>query len=179
MNDQYHFEWKKAADSLISKFWTVKLLYSYMRHLYQMIDCNNWLTTSYTNKQLLFNLLQYYNSICPNLSCLDIFMIRWWWTNSQWCNLTLTKRFWGTKVCLQDRKIFKICLFGCPTGRATSWNANFENYSRYFFDKIVSSLINIIQHEKYFFSFKAHLTVCTFLWKSHQIMLESHVSSSG
>ena len=30
--------WKKAADILIGKFWIVKLLYSYMRHLYQMID---------------------------------------------------------------------------------------------------------------------------------------------
>ena len=49
----------------------------------------------------------------------------------QSCNLTLARRFWGTKVCLQGSKIFKICLFGWPTGRATSWKANFENYSRY------------------------------------------------
>ena len=122
---------EKAADILISKSLTVKLLYSYMRHLNQIIDYIDWMTTSYTNKQLFFNLLQYYNSICPNLPCLDIFIIRWWRNNSQWCNLTLARRFWATKVCLWTSKIFKICLFGCPTRRAVSWKANFENYSRY------------------------------------------------
>ena len=49
----------------------------------------------------------------------------------QWCNLTFSRRFWATKVCLRASKISKICLFGCPTGWATSWKANFENYSRY------------------------------------------------
>ena len=63
---------------------TVKLLYSYMRHLYQLIDYINWLTRFHKNKQLFFNLLHSYNSICPNFSYLDIFMIRWWWINS-WC----------------------------------------------------------------------------------------------
>ena len=126
---------KKSAVFLNRKFWTVKLSHSYMRQLYQMIDYINWLATSYTNKQLFFNLLQYYNSICPNLSCLDIFMIKWWWTNSQWRNLTLVRRFWTTNMCLWASKISKICLFGFPTGRATSWNTNFENYFKYFLIK--------------------------------------------
>ena len=81
--------------------------------------------------QLFFNLLQYCKSMCPNWSSLDIFMIRWWWTNSQWCNLTLVRRFWGTKMCPRVSKISRIYLFGCPTGQVTSWKANFENYSRY------------------------------------------------
>ena len=34
----------------------------------------------------------------------------------QWCNLTFSRRFWVTKVCLRASKISKICLFGCPTG---------------------------------------------------------------
>ena len=72
-----------------------------------MMNCINWLATSYTNMQLFFNLLQYYNCTCPNLSCLDIFMIRWWWTNSQWCNLTLARRFWTTNICLWTSKILK------------------------------------------------------------------------
>ena len=49
----------------------------------------------------------------------------------QWCNLTLTRWFWGTKVCLQVSKISKICQFGCLTGQATTWKADFENFSRY------------------------------------------------
>ena len=46
-------------------------------------------------------------------------------------NLTLVRRFWATKVCFRASKISKICLFGRPTGRVTSWKSNFENYSRY------------------------------------------------
>ena len=42
------------------------------------------------------------------------------WTYSQWCNLILTQRFWVTKVCLWESNISKICLFGRPTGQATS-----------------------------------------------------------
>ena len=112
------------------------------------INCDyiNWLTTSYTNKQLFFNLLQCNNSICPNLSCLVIFIIRWWLTNNQWCNLTLSRPFWATKVCLRASKIPKICLFGCLTEWTTFWKANFKNYSRYFFDKMVSIFI---QHDQY------------------------------
>ena len=74
---------------------------------------------------------------------------KWWMKNpeavtrrfSQWCNLTLIQRFWATNVCLQA--------FGHPTGRATCWKANFENYS-IFFDTMVSILINIIQPEQYY-----------------------------
>ena len=38
----------------------------------------------------------------------------------EWCNLTLTRWIWATKVYLRARKISKICLFGCLSGRATS-----------------------------------------------------------
>ena len=114
--------WKKAAVILIKTFWPVKLLYSYMRQLYQMIDYINWLTATYTNKLLFLNLLQYYNSICPNLSCLDIFvfMIIWWWTDSHWCNLTLAWRFWATKMCLRESKICKNMSVLLP-----NWASNF------------------------------------------------------
>ena len=136
MNDQNNFEWKnKSAVFLNRKFWRVKLSHSYMRQLYQVIDYINWLATPYTNKQLFFNLLQYYNSLYPNLSCLDIFMIKWWWVNSQWRNLTLVRRFWTTNIYLWGSKISKICLFGFPTSRANFWNANFENYFKYFLIK--------------------------------------------
>ena len=46
----------------------------------------------------------------------------------QWCNLKLARHFWVTNICRQASKISKRCLFGRPTGRATSWKANFENY---------------------------------------------------
>ena len=46
----------------------------------------------------------------------------------QWCNLTLAWQFWVTKVCLLASKISKISLFGRPTGQATFWEANIENY---------------------------------------------------
>ena len=72
-------------------------------------------------------------------------------TNLPWWNLTLARRFWAAKVCLQESKTSKVCLFGCPTGRATFWKPKFENCSRYSlikFDKMVSILIDIIQHEQ-------------------------------
>ena len=53
------------------------------------------------------------------------------WSICQWCNLTLAQQFWTTKVCLRTRKMSKICLFVCPTRRATSSKENFENHSRY------------------------------------------------
>ena len=56
---------------------------------------------SYTSKQLFLNLIHCYNSMRPYLSCLDIFMIRWWWTNS-WCKQLIdfdsyikTEIFWA------------------------------------------------------------------------------------
>ena len=39
---------------------------------------------------------------------------------SQWCNLTLARQFWRTKVCLWVSKISKICLFGRTTRPAPS-----------------------------------------------------------
>ena len=41
-------------------------------------------------------------------------------TYYQWCNLTLARQFWVSKMCLRVSKILKICLFGCLAGRATS-----------------------------------------------------------
>ena len=104
----------------------------------------------------------------------------------QWCNLTLPWWFWATKVFLLASKISKICLSACPTRRATSWKANFENYSRY-------SLIkwyNIIQHEQYFFSFQAHFlrsarssqsdaTSCLSLMSHHQVNNKSKELKDG
>ena len=49
----------------------------------------------------------------------------------QWCNVTLARRFWATKMCLWASKISKIRLIGRATGQVTSWKVNFENYSRY------------------------------------------------
>ena len=74
-----------------------------------------------------------------SISCVEKINKKWWMKNTevvigrfpQWYNLTLAPRFWATKVCLQASKISKICLFGHPTGRVTSWNANFENCSWY------------------------------------------------
>ena len=37
----------------------------------------------------------------------------------QWCNLTLVRRFWATKVCLRASKISKIYVFGHPNWRIT------------------------------------------------------------
>ena len=47
------------------------------------------------------------------------------------CNLPLTQGLWATKLYPRASKVSKICLFGHQTGQATSWKANFENYSRY------------------------------------------------
>ena len=44
----------------------------------------------------------------------------------QWCNLIIAPRFCATKVCLQASEISKICLFGHPTGQATSPKASFK-----------------------------------------------------
>ena len=105
----------------------IDILDNYIKWL---IISTEWLRPT-QKATFFFNLLQYYNFICPNLSWLDIFMMRWWWRNSQWCKLTLAQRFWVTKVVLWASKITKTCLLGCPTRQATSWNENFENYSRY------------------------------------------------
>ena len=86
---------------------------------------------------------------------------------AHFCNLTLTRRFWVTTVYLRVSKISKICLLGCPTGRATSWKANFENFYRcsaWAMLLFVSALVS---------------AACLFISKSCDIMLECHVSSSG
>ena len=45
---------------------------------------------------------------------------------------------------------------------------------------MVSIPVDIIQHEQYVFSFQAQVsTICSFLSKSHCIMLESYVLSSS
>ena len=72
----------------------------------------------------------------------------------QWCNLTLAWCFWATKVCLWASKISKMSVW------SPDWTSNFLK-SRFwklfliFFDKMVSILINTIQHEQYFFLFYA------------------------
>ena len=141
-----------------------------------------WLiiSTDWLRPTQISNFLQYHNSICPNLSCLDILMIRWWWTNNQWCNLTLYGRFWVTKMCLRVSKIYKICLFGCATERATFWKENFKNYFKYVLIKwyqILYSMSNIGWIILCFVSGKGS-AVCSFLSRSCHIMLESHISSS-
>ena len=102
----------------------------------------------------------------------------------QWCNLTLAQWFWATKVCLQASKICKICFFGRQTGWATSWNANSENYSRYFL--MVSNGINGYQngirsyqyntsfHFRHVFLLPAHssqsrTTLCCSLMSHHRV----------
>ena len=123
---------EKAVDILIliSKLWTVRILYNYMKHLYQMNNYINWLTTCYTNKQLFsicYNLVTPYIQIHQALKYLqdddratassETFALAPW--------------FWTTKMCLMAGKIYKICLFGFPNGRSSSRKANFENYCRY------------------------------------------------
>ena len=65
----------------------------------------------------------------------------------QWCNLTLAQRFWTTKVCLWESKISKTCLFGHLTVQATSWEAAFENCSRYYLIKCKSFSVQLLPLE--------------------------------
>ena len=87
------------------------------------------------------------------------------------CNLPLTQGLWATKVYLRASKVSKICLFGHQTGQATSWKANFENYSRYSLIKyyqllsIQYSMSNMSFRFKYTFllsacSSQSHATSC-------------------
>ena len=66
----------------------------------------------------------------------------------------------GNQKMLTASKISKICLFGRMTGLATS-------LFKIFFDKMVSILINIIQHEQYFFSFQAKVLLYASSSQSH------------
>ena len=84
-----------------------------------------------TNISFLVKSMFFYHEIHDN-----VFESSKWSTfqsgyTNQWCNLTLARHFWATKVCLWASKTSKICLFGCPTGQATFWKANFENCSGY------------------------------------------------
>ena len=87
------------------------------------------------------------------------------------CNLPLTQGLWATKVYLRASKVSKICLFGHQAGQATSWKANFENYSRYSLIKyyqllsIQYSMSNMSFRFKYTFllsacSSQSHATSC-------------------
>ena len=112
--------WKRVEWPV--QFWMIKkqLNSQVLIQLYETLISNDWLyTTSYTNKQLFFNLVKYYNSLCQNLPCLYNLMIRWWWTNSQWCNQTLARQLWVTKVCLRASKISKIYVW------LPKWVSNF------------------------------------------------------
>ena len=81
---------------------------------------------------------------------------------SQWCNLTLARWFSVTKVYLRASEISKMTVW------SPDWPSNFLKRKLWklfsiFFDKMVSILINIIQHEQYFFSFQAQASaVCLF-----------------
>ena len=87
------------------------------------------------------------------------------------CNLPLTQGLWATKLYPRASKVSKICLFGHQTGQATSWKANFENYSRYSLIKyyqllsIQYSMSNMSFRFKYTFllsacSSQSHATSC-------------------
>ena len=98
---------------------------------------------------------------------------------NQWCKLTLTSWFWATKVYLQASKNSKICLFGCSNGQATSWKANFENYSRYSLIKwyqflsVQNRMTNTSFHLRHMFllpihSYKSHTTYLNL--RSHHLV---------
>ena len=95
--------------------------------------------------------------------------------NCQWCNLILARQFWAAKVCLRGSKIFKICLFGCPTGRATSWKASFENCYRYSLIKWYQFTVwAILLFVWYTFllsacSSQSHATSCLSLMSHHRV----------
>ena len=72
----------------------------------------------------------------------------------QWCNLTLAWWFWATKVCLWASKISKMSVWS-PDWKSNFLKSRFWKLFLIFFDKMVSILINTIQHEQYFFLFYA------------------------
>ena len=97
----------------------------------------------------------------------------------QWYNLTLTWQFLATNLCLRTSKFrIYVCLVA-RLGKQLYEKLIFKSF-QVLFDKLVSILINIIQHEQYFFSFQTHVSdVCLFLSKSFHIMLKSRASSLG
>ena len=88
-------------------------------------------------KQVLSYLSQNYLSSHKSRTNVKCTTCIWWAQHveivfyQQWCNQTLARWFWATRMCLRASKNSKICLFGYQAGCATSWKANFENYSRY------------------------------------------------
>ena len=118
--------------------------------------------------------------------CSSLFLLKLhaWMYNTQqivyhWCDLTLAQWFWGTKMCLWASKISKIHLFGRPTGWATSWKANFENYSRYLLIKCINSyqcntaLAILLYSFNFFHIFYSFVSI--FLWQN--IFLSSFSAS--
>ena len=88
----------------------------------------------------------------------------------QWCNLTLARWFWATKVCLRASKISKICQFGRSTGRETFWKANFENYSRYYLVKWHQFVSILYSMSNTFFRFKHTFLLSGRSSQSHKVM---------
>ena len=65
---------------------------------------------------------------------------------------------------------------------ALDWVSNFLKSKfwklfQIFFDKMVSILINIIQHEQYFFSFQAHVLLSSHSSQSHATLCSSLMSN--
>ena len=62
----------------------------------------------------------------------------------QWCNVTLGRWFWAIKTCPRQVNFQNMSVW------LPDWVSNFF-ILKIFFDKMVSFLINIIQHEQYIF----------------------------
>ena len=96
---------------MISMFWTVKLLYSYMRQLYQNIDYINWLAASYTNKQL-FSIC--YNIIIPYVQNYHALTLLWEDNDGATASVVTWHSPYGLEQTICANKISIICLFGSP-----------------------------------------------------------------
>ena len=94
----------------------------------------------------------------------------------QWCNLTLARWFWTTKVCLQASKISKICQFGHPNGQVTFSKANFENYSRYSLIKWYQFLSILYNLSNTSFSFRHTFLLSARSSQSHATSCSSFMS---
>ena len=94
----------------------------------------------------------------------------------QWCNLTLARWFWTTKVCLQASKISKICQFGHANGQVTFSKANFENYSRYSLIKWYQFLSILYNLSNTSFSFRHTFLLSARSSQSHATSCSSFMS---
>ena len=99
--------------------------------------------------------------------------------NCQWCNLTLPRRFWATKVCLRASKISKYVCLVAQLGEQLP-EIQILKIILDILDKMVSVFINIIQHKQYFFLFwhmfllsacssQSHATSCLSLMSHHRV----------